>query len=53
MTLFDHWVLSGPLESMDMQRVVKARADLAKELSSGKAQKPLWTIVNQYHKEQA
>lgn len=53
LTLFDQWVLSGPLESMDMQRVVKARADLARELSSGKAQKPLWAIVNQYHKEQA
>lgn len=53
LSLFDHWVLSGPLEDMDMQRVVKARADLAKELNTGKAQKPLWTIVNQYLKEQA
>lgn len=51
--LFDHWVLSGPLEDQDMQRVVKARADLAKDLNSGKSVKPLWKIVNQYHKEQA
>ncbi|CBL44342.1 conserved hypothetical protein [gamma proteobacterium HdN1] len=51
--LFDHWVLSGPVEDMDLQRVVKARADLAKDLNSGKSVKPLWKIVNQYHKEQA
>jgi CRISPR system Cascade subunit CasA len=53
LALFDHWVLSGPLEDQDMQRVVKARADLGKELSNGKAQKPLWEIVNRYHKEPA
>lgn len=53
LSLFDHWVLSGPLEDMDLQRVVKARADLAKELNTGKAHKPLWTIVNQHLKEQA
>lgn len=51
--LFDHWVLSGPLEGQDMRRVVKARADLVKELNSGKALKPLWDIVNRYHKEPA
>lgn len=44
--LFDDWVLSGPLEDQDMQRVVKARADLAKALNSDKAIKPLWELVN-------
>lgn len=53
LALFDHWVLSGPLEDQDMQRLVKARADLAKELNSGKALKPLWEIVNRHHKEPA
>lgn len=53
LALFDHWVLSGPLEDQDMQRVVKARADLAKELNGGKALKPLWEIVNRHHKEPA
>ena len=51
--LFDQWVLSGPLEDMNMRRVVKARADLAKELNNGKAMKLLWTVVNQSHKESA
>lgn len=53
LALFDHWVLSGPLEDQDMRRVVKARADLAKELSGGKALKPLWEIVNRYSEELA
>lgn len=51
--LFDHWALSGPLEHTDLQRVVKARADLAKELSSGKAMKPLWKIASEPKKEKA
>lgn len=51
--LFDHWALSGPLENTDLQRVVKARADLAKELSSGKAMKPLWKIASEPKKEKA
>jgi CRISPR system Cascade subunit CasA len=51
LTLFDQWVLAGPVEDMGMQRVVRARADLAKELNSGKAMKPLWKIVNLHHKE--
>lgn len=51
--LFDQWVLSGPVEDMELQRVVKARADLAKELNGGKAMKPLWKIVNLHHKERA
>ncbi|MBB3101735.1 type I-E CRISPR-associated protein Cse1/CasA [Azomonas macrocytogenes] len=49
--LFDQWVLAGPSEDMDMQRVVRARAALGKELSGGKAMKPLWKIVNSQHKE--
>ena len=53
LALFDHWVLSGPQEDQDMQRVVKARADLVKELNGGKALKPLWEIVNRHHKESA
>ncbi len=51
--LFDQWVLSAPLEDLDMRRAVKARADLAKELNSGKALKPLWALVNLYDKEEA
>ncbi len=51
--LFDHWALSGPIEHTDLQRVVKARADLAKELSSGKAIKPLWKIASELKKEKA
>lgn len=51
--LFDHWAMSGPIEDMDIKRVVKARSDLAKDLNSGKSIKPLWKIVNQYHKERA
>jgi len=53
LALFDHWVLSGPLEDQDMQRIVKARTDLAKELNAGKAMKPLWEIVNRYDREPA
>jgi CRISPR system Cascade subunit CasA len=53
LALFDHWVLSGPLEDQDMRRIVKARADLGKELSSGKACKPLWEIINRHHEEPA
>lgn len=51
LTLFDQWVLAGPIEDMDMKRVVQARADLARELSGGKAMKPLWKIVNLHYKE--
>lgn len=51
--LFDHWVLSGSIEQLDIQRVVKARANLTKDLNSSKAMKPLWKIVNLYNKEQA
>lgn len=53
LALFDHWVLSGPLEDQDMRRVVDARANLLKELNGGKTLKPLWAIVNLYQKETA
>lgn len=51
LSLFDNWVLSAPLEDQDMQRVIKARAALAKDLNSGKALKPMWEVVNRFHKE--
>lgn len=51
--LFDDWVLGIPWSDQDMERVVKARADLGKKLNSDKALKPLWDIVNRYHKEAA
>jgi len=53
LALFDEWVLSIPLEDQDMARVVRARANLNKELNSGAKLKPLWDIVNRYHKESA
>jgi CRISPR system Cascade subunit CasA len=51
--LFDHWVLSAPIEDMELQRVVRARADLVKELNSGKAAKALWKLVDMHRKEDA
>jgi len=51
--LFDHWVLSSPFEHQDMQRVIKARAALTRDLNSGKTLKPLWEVVNRHHKEPA
>lgn len=51
--LFDHWVLSAPIESMELHRVVRARADLAKELNGGKAAKALWKLVESQLKEDA
>jgi CRISPR system Cascade subunit CasA len=53
LALFDHWVLSGPLEDQEMRRVIEARAALVKELNGGKAMKPLWEIVNLSQKEPA
>lgn len=44
--LFDDWVLKVPVEALNMQRVVQARADLLKDLSAGKAFKPLWDVVS-------
>ena len=53
LTQFDIWVLSVPIEEMEMKRVVKAQAELGKFLNSGKAAKALWRIVNTNQKEQA
>jgi hypothetical protein len=50
---FDLWVLSAPIEEMEMKRVVKAQAELCKYLKTGKAAKALWQIVNTNQKEQA
>ena len=44
--LFDHWVLSAPIEEQNMKRVVEARADLGKELNLAKELKPLWDTVD-------
>lgn len=49
--LFDQWAVSAPIEDMDMERVVTAKADLGKQLN--KATKALWTLVNQHDKEPA
>lgn len=51
--LFDQWVLAVPIEEMNMERVVAARAALGKELNSGKSMKPLWKLVNLHFKEYA
>jgi len=50
---FDLWVLSAPIEEMEMKRVVKAQTELGRFLKSGKAAKVLWQIVNTNQKEQA
>lgn len=44
--LFDHWVLSAPIEEQDMRRVVEARANLGRGLNLAKELKPLWDIVD-------
>ncbi|AMC33239.1 type I-E CRISPR-associated protein Cse1/CasA [Janthinobacterium sp. B9-8] len=49
--LFEQWVLDVPIEEMDMQRVIKAKADLSKWLRLAKPMKKLWDIVNTYQKE--
>ncbi|MOA26204.1 hypothetical protein D3C78_1469800 [compost metagenome] len=51
--LFDDWTMAGPIEDLELGRVVEARAGLGKELNSGKEMKPLWKIVNSHLKEQA
>lgn len=49
--LFDHWVLRGPVEDLDMRRVTQARADLVKGLNKDRALKPLWDVVNRQEKK--
>ncbi|TJZ70710.1 type I-E CRISPR-associated protein Cse1/CasA [Chitiniphilus eburneus] len=48
LALFDHWVLNGDIEEMDMERVARARAKLEKELAISKAAKVLWDIIKSY-----
>ncbi|BCL75811.1 type I-E CRISPR-associated protein Cse1/CasA [Jeongeupia sp. HS-3] len=43
--LFDDWVLSAPIEDMDMKRVVQARTELGKWLNAAKPMKSMWQIV--------
>jgi CRISPR system Cascade subunit CasA len=52
LALFEHWAASGPIEDMNLKRVVKAQADLRKQLNRGKAMKALWKIVNEHDKVQ-
>lgn len=46
LVLFDEWTAAAPVEELDLERVVTARAALEKELNAGKFAKPLWAIVN-------
>ena len=43
--LFDRWVLAVPIEDMKMERVVRAKANLAKVLNKGAAAE-LWKIIH-------
>ncbi|MDR2240649.1 MAG: type I-E CRISPR-associated protein Cse1/CasA [Zoogloeaceae bacterium] len=51
LSLFERWAMSAPIEDMNLERVVKARSGLVKQLNHGKATKPLWKFVNEYDKE--
>ncbi|MCY1369558.1 hypothetical protein D9M69_566050 [compost metagenome] len=53
LVLFDEWAMAGPIEELNLKRVVEARAALGKELNGGKAMKPLWKIINSHLKERA
>lgn len=53
LSLFDEWVQSTPIENANTRRVIEARAELLKWLNAGKVVRPLWKIVNTYHKEAA
>lgn len=53
MNLFEHWTLAGPIEDRDLERVVRARAALARELNAGKSAKEVWKWVNAQSKENA
>ncbi|MDT4813551.1 CRISPR type I-E-associated protein [compost metagenome] len=53
LVLFDEWAMAGPVEELNLKRMVEARAALGKELNGGKAMKPLWKIVNSHLKEHA
>ena len=45
-TLFDEWVLEGPAEDLDMQRIIAARRELKKKLNNSKEMKDLITKAN-------
>ncbi|MBN2299066.1 MAG: type I-E CRISPR-associated protein Cse1/CasA [Deltaproteobacteria bacterium] len=44
--LFDEWVLEGPAEDMDMQRIIAARKELVKKLNNSKPMKDLMVKAN-------
>ncbi|HOP48598.1 MAG TPA: type I-E CRISPR-associated protein Cse1/CasA [Desulfobacteraceae bacterium] len=44
--LFDEWVLEGPAEDMDMQRITAARRELKKKLNNSKQMKDLIIKAN-------
>jgi CRISPR system Cascade subunit CasA len=44
--LFDEWVLEGPAEDMDMQRIIASRRELGRKLSSSKSMKDLILKAN-------
>lgn len=44
--LFDEWVLEGPAEDIDMQRVVASRRELVRKLNSSKQMKDLIMKAN-------
>jgi CRISPR system Cascade subunit CasA len=51
--LFDDWVTSEYAKEWDIERTVKARADLAKWLNAAKPMKAMWKFVNDQLKEAA
>jgi len=44
--LFDEWVLEGPAEDMDMQRIIASRRDLVSKLNNSKPMKELIVKAN-------
>ncbi|NLC36093.1 MAG: hypothetical protein GX772_06555 [Alcaligenaceae bacterium] len=53
LSLFDEWAMGAPLEALDLERVVKARAALEADLNKGRSARPLWAVVNTRFKESA
>ena len=43
--VFDHWVLEGDAEDMDMKRITRARRELARKLKTTKSLKNLEQIA--------
>lgn len=50
---FDGWTTGAPLDALDLERVVRARAALEADLNKGRRAKALWAVVNVYSKESA